>query len=229
MSIDDLKRAAAEKAAHHVQPGMKLGLGSGSTAKHAIDVIGERFQKGELAGIQAVATSNASDAQARALGIPMMPFEGGLDLAIDGMDELTPQLDAIKGLGGALTREKIVEARADLLILIADDSKKVTTLGEKSPLPIEVIPLAEAVVTRELEQLGATVSLRTHDDAPFITDNHNIILDCRWQTWQPHDLAPIITAIPGVVEHGLFLGMAKLAYLASEDSVIELEPREAWS
>ncbi len=225
MTTEDLKRAAAEKAARHVQPGMKLGLGSGSTAKHAIDIIGARFQKGELAGIQAVATSNASDAQARALGIPMMPFEGSLDLAIDGMDELTPQLDAIKGLGGALTREKIVETRADLLILIADDSKKVNVLGEKSPLPIEVIPLAEAVVTRELEQLGASVNLRQDGNEPFITDNHNIILDCRWQTWQP----PVLTAIPGIVEHGLFLGMAKLAYLASKDNVIELEPREAWS
>ncbi|MEM7735602.1 MAG: ribose-5-phosphate isomerase RpiA [Deinococcota bacterium] len=229
MKTDDLKRAAAEKAARHVQPGMRLGLGSGSTAKHAIDAIGERFQKGELAGIQAVATSNASDAQARALGIPMMPFEGGLDLAIDGMDELTPQLDAIKGLGGALTREKIVEARVDLLILIADDSKKVTKLGEKAPLPIEVIPLAQTVVTRELEHLGATITLREVDGEPFITDNQNIILDCRWQSWQPHELAPIITAIPGVVEHGLFLGMAKLAYLASEGGVLELEPRETWS
>ena len=158
MSIDARKRAAAQSAVAHVRSGMTIGLGTGSTAKHAIDIIGEQVARGDLRDINAVATSRASEARARALGIPIVPFQGRLDVAIDGIDELTPRLDAIKGLGGALTREKIVESRTDLLIFIADDSKKVAYLGEKAPLPVEVIPLAIEVVARELERLGAAVS-----------------------------------------------------------------------
>lgn len=229
MSIDALKRAAAQCAVEHVRSGMKVGLGTGSTAKHAIDLIAEALAAGDLHDIQAVATSSASEAQARSLGIPIIPLQGRLDIAIDGMDELTPALDAIKGLGGALTREKIVECRTDLLILIADDSKKVAQLGEKAPLPVEVIPLAAEVVAQELERLGADVQMRLDaSSTPFVTDNHNYILDCRWQTWQPHALAPIITALPGVVEHGLFLGMAQVAYLATATGVVECIPSEHW-
>lgn len=234
MNIDDLKRAAAKCAVEHVRSGMLVGLGTGSTAKHAIDLIGEKLARGDLRDIQAVATSRASEARAKSLGIPIVPLRDRLNIAIDGMDELTPALDAIKGLGGALTREKIVESRTDLLILIADDSKKVDYLGEKAPLPVEVIPLAAKVVSQELERLGAEVVMRqVANDIPFMTDNHNYILDCRWrmeqgQTWQPHALAPIITAIPGVVEHGLFLGMAQVAYLATDAGVVECTPSEHW-
>lgn len=229
MSIDARKRAAAQSAVAHVRSGMTIGLGTGSTAKHVIDIIGEQVARGDLRDINAVATSRASEARARALGIPIVPFQGRLDVAIDGIDELTPRLDAIKGLGGALTREKIVESRTDLLIFIADDSKKVAYLGEKAPLPVEVIPLAVEVVARELERLGAAVQVRTAEgDMPFVTDNHNYILDCRWQEWQPHALAPIIMALPGVVEHGLFLGMAQVAYLATDTGVIECIPSEGW-
>jgi len=228
VSIDALKRAAAQKAIENVRSGMTVGLGTGSTAKHAINLLGEKLARGDLRDIQAVATSSASEAQARALGIPIVPLQGRLHLAIDGMDELTPQLDAIKGLGGALTREKIVESRTDLLILIADESKKVNHLGEKAPLPVEVIPLAANVVGQELERLGADVFMRQVNSMPFVTDNHNYILDCRWQEWQPHALAPIITALPGVVEHGLFLGMAQVAYLATASGVLECIPSEHW-
>ena len=228
MSVDALKRAAAERAVAHVRSSMVVGLGTGSTAKHAIDVLGEKLARGELHDIQAVATSRASEAQARALGITIVPLQDRLHIAIDGMDELTPRLDAIKGLGGALTREKIVESRTDLLILIADDSKKVNYLGEKAPLPVEVIPLAAKVVSQELERLGAEVFMRQVDGTPFITDNHNYILDCRWQEWQPHALAPLITGLPGVVEHGLFLGMAQVAYLATDTGVVECTPSEHW-
>jgi ribose 5-phosphate isomerase A len=229
MSIDARKRAAAQSAVEHVRSGMTIGLGTGSTAKHAIDVIAEKVARGDLHDISAVATSRASEAQARALGISVVPLRGRLDIAIDGMDELSPALDAIKGLGGALTREKIVESRTDLLILIADDSKKVAQLGEKAPLPVEVIPLAAEVVAQELERLGAdVVVIRQFEGSPFMTDNHNYILDCRWQQWQPHVLAPLITALPGVVEHGLFLGMAQVAYLATETGVVECTPSEHW-
>jgi ribose 5-phosphate isomerase A len=229
MSIDALKRAAAARAVQHVRSGMVVGLGTGSTAKHAIDLIGARLAAGDLRDINAVATSRASETQAQSLGIPIVPLQGRLDIAIDGMDELTPRLDAIKGLGGALTREKIVESRTDLLILIADDSKKVNYLGEKAPLPVEVIPLAAEVVARELERLGAAVQLRMAErDEPFVTDNHNYILDCRWQEWQPHALAPIIACLAGVVEHGLFLGMAQVAYLATDTGVVECFPGEHW-
>ncbi|MEZ4606499.1 MAG: ribose 5-phosphate isomerase A [Deinococcales bacterium] len=226
ITIEALKAQAAQKAVEHVQSGMILGLGTGSTAKYAIAAIGEKWQRGELKDIVAIATSKASEAQAQSLGIPLKELDHwGVDVAIDGMDELSPDLQAIKGLGGALTREKIVESRAKKLILIADESKRVEHLGQKAPLPIEVIPLAHRAILAEIAAMPECLklNLRQSQSQTFITDNGNYILDCHLQAFDPQALALRLKLIPGVVEHGLFLDMAQLAYIATPQGVICLE------
>lgn len=221
MSIDEYKKEAALRAVTHITSGMRVGLGTGSTAYHAINALGRKLQAGELSDIQAVATSEASAQQAKALGIPLIALEGKLDLAIDGMDELDPQLNVVKGLGGALTREKIVAAHAERFILIGDERKHVQQLGDKVALPVEVIPLAQHVVQQALQALGLTTTLRQKDGATYLTDNGNIILDCGFVGKDARQLAHAIQAIVGVVEHGLFLDMAHLAYVAGADGVKE--------
>jgi len=216
-SIDDLKREAALKAVTLVESGMLVGLGSGSTAKHAIDAIGAKLKSGELKDIVGIATSKASEAQAKELGIPLTELsDRELDLAIDGMDEITPSLDAIKGLGGALTREKMVESRAKRFVLISDDSKEVDYLGQKAPLPVEVIPFGYKAVVHDLEKLCARTSQRLNKDGDvFISDNGNYVFDCFFD--KPFDvkqMAADISSIVGVLEHGFFLGMAERAFIA---------------
>jgi len=216
-SIDDLKKEAALKAVTLVESGMLVGLGTGSTAKHAIDAIGAKLKSGELTDIVGIATSKASEAQAKELGIPLTELgEREIDLAIDGMDEITASLDAIKGLGGALTREKIVESRVKRLILISDDSKEVDYLGQKAPLPVEVIPFGYKAAVHELEQLCARTSQRLDKDGDlFITDNGNYIFDCFFdKAFDAKQMAADVSAIVGVVEHGFFLGMAERAFIA---------------
>lgn len=223
-ATDALKRAAAERALAQVQDGMRLGLGSGSTSQRFITLLGERLRQGALTRVVGVATSRASEAQARRLGIPTAPLdETPLDLAVDGMDELDPTLDAIKGLGGALAREKMVAACAARLILIADESKRVAHLGEKAPIPVEVTPFGWRATTVKLERLGLRPVLRERGGKPVVTDNHNHILDC-WAS-PPFDAAALgcaIKQLPGVLEHGLFVGMAALAYVATPAGVKEL-------
>lgn len=220
--LEALKKQAALQAVEHVKSGMRIGLGTGSTAKYAIEVIGERFQKGELTDITAIATSKASETLAASYGVPQIELSGQrLDVAIDGMDELDPQLNAIKGLGGALTREKIVEACADMLILIADETKLVEQLGEKAPIPVEVVPFAWKATEAKLESLNLRSERRLKEGDAFVTDNGNYILDCYvTPPVDPYKLAIAISTIPGVVEHGLFLDMAKLAYIAHPDKVV---------
>lgn len=223
--LEDLKQQAALRAVEHVKSGMRIGLGTGSTAKYAIEAIGERFQAGELKNITAIATSKASETLAASFGIPKLELHGQtLDVAIDGMDELDPDLNAIKGLGGALTREKIVEACADVLILIADGTKLVKRLGEKAPIAVEVLGFAWRATEAKLQALGLRPERRMNEDEAFVTDNNNYILDCH--VYPPIDaqtLATNISIIPGVVEHGLFLDMAKLAYIAHPDKVVRYE------
>lgn len=226
MTIDELKQEAALRAVAHIQSGMRVGLGTGSTAYHAINAIGHKLQAGELSDIHAVATSEASAQQAKELGIPLINLDGALDIAIDGMDELDPQLNVVKGLGGALTREKIVAAHAKRFILIGDERKHVKQLGDKVALPVEVIPLAQHVVKKALEDLGLTPTLRLNNQesgAPYLTDNSNIIFDCGFAGKDAQQLAQDIRSIVGVVEHGLFLGMAHLAYVASAKGVEEYQ------
>lgn len=218
------KLQAALRAVAQVASGMTVGLGSGSTAHHAIQEIGRRLASGELHDIRGVATSEASARLAREWSIPLVDLEArGVDIAIDGIDEVTERGDAIKGLGGALTREKIVAARAERFILIGDSSKLVAALG-KAPVPVEVIRFGWRAVQADLEALGCEVTLRQEGGQAFVTDNAQVILDCRFRGLEPACAAAEIARLPGVVEHGLFLNMAHEVYIASDTGVRELRP-----
>lgn len=230
MSTDDLKRAAALRALDFVEPGMKLGLGTGSTAAHFVALLGAKV----AAGLDCVCvpTSKATAAQARALGIPLttLDAEPVLDLTVDGTDELDPQLRLIKGGGGALLREKIVAVSSDRLIIIADSSKLVVTLGA-FPLPIEVVRFGLAS-TRQMIDVFASgigcegpITLRLKSDGqPYTTDSGNVILDCAFGSLpDPEALDDVLRQIPGVVENGLFLGICDTAIIAGPDGVDVIE------
>ncbi|WP_216857092.1 ribose-5-phosphate isomerase RpiA [Paenibacillus tritici] len=221
MSIN-VKQLAAEKAVEYVQDGMKVGLGTGSTAYWAIRKLGERVNEGLK--ITAVATSQASEDQARELGIPLVSFSevDSLDLTIDGADELDGTLQLIKGGGGALLREKIVAMGSTRMIVVADESKAVTTLG-KFPLPVEIVPFAWEWTVADLAKLGCKPELRRSGDELYKTDNGNYIADCRFEAIaSAADLALSLQRIPGVVEHGLFIGIASMAIVGKSDGTIEI-------
>ncbi|OMD66981.1 ribose 5-phosphate isomerase A [Paenibacillus odorifer] len=221
MSIN-VKQLAAEKAVEFVKDGMKIGLGTGSTAYWAINKLGERVSEGLK--ITAVATSRASEEQARELGIPIVAFGDidSLDLTIDGADELDSSLQLIKGGGGALLREKIVASNSTRMIVIADESKVVNTLG-KFPLPVEIVPFAWEWTVAELAKLGCNPELRRSGEELYKTDNGNYIADCRFEVIESAPkLALTIQSIPGVVEHGLFIGIAAMAIVGKKDGSIEI-------
>lgn len=222
--LEAMKRAAALRALDLVEDGMVLGLGTGSTARWLVEELGARLRAGALTGVSGVATSRATESRARALGIPVRELpDGGLDLAIDGMDELTPDLQVVKGLGGALTREKIVAAAARRFVLIGDDSKRVTRLGEKAPLPVEVVAFGARRTAHLLAELGCEPRLRLAGGEAYATDNGNVIYDLHFAApFDPHAVARQLDATPGVVEHGLFLDMAERAFLAGEHGVAEV-------
>ncbi len=211
----DPKARAAARALELVRSGMTLGLGSGSTAEHFIRGLGERVRQGlRVAGIP---TSRATEALARSLGIPLASdLEGPLHLAVDGADEIDPALNLIKGRGGALIREKIVARAAQRFIVIAEEGKLVEALG-KTPVPVEVLPFLHAATAARLAQTGARPKLRG-GTTPYVTDNGNYIFDCAFAhpLADPRALAARLDAIPGVVGHGLFLGMATAVVLGSE-------------
>lgn len=229
--VAQLKQEAAEKAVDFVQSGMVVGLGTGSTAVYATRRIGELLKDGRLANIIAIPTSNKTAQQAKEAGIPLTTLDAHpqIDLTIDGADEVAPNLDLIKGLGGALLREKIVAAASKTVIIVADDSKRVQQLGSKAPIPVEVIPFAERPVFQFLSTLCARVEKRGKDERtdPFKTDEDNIILDCHFDEGivDAPSLAWVIKQQPGVVEHGLFLNLASRAVIASEDGVTVLESK----
>lgn len=223
MSQDDDKRAAAIAAADEVRGGMLVGLGTGSTAAFLIAELGRRCAAGLR--IDAVATSQASEALARASGIPVVAFEdiATLDIAIDGADEIDPGLRAIKGAGGAMLREKIVAASARRMVVIADGSKRVARLGA-AKLPVEVLPFARGFVAAQLTALGAIPMLRMAGDAVYRTDQGNLVLDCRFPVLpDPAVLAARLSAIPGVLGHGLFVGEIDAAYIAANGVVTRIE------
>ncbi|MDX1534080.1 MAG: ribose-5-phosphate isomerase RpiA [Thermoplasmata archaeon] len=219
----ELKRQAAEAAADRIQDGMVLGLGTGSTVRYAIEVVGRRVAEGwDLAGVP---TSRATEDLAASLQIPLTTLEEHprLDLTLDGADEVDPQLNLIKGLGGALLREKIVAAASQAFLVVADDSKLVERLGQKAPLPVEVLPFGLRRTEGTLEALGCKAELRKDGAFPFLTDNGNYVLHCAFGTIEdPETLARSLSAIPGVMEHGLFLGMADAAFVASASGVTEM-------
>ena len=226
MTQDESKLLAAKRAVEFVSDGMNVGLGTGTTATLFIRELGKAVAGGLR--IRAIATSDASRTLAMELGIPMTNFNETpvLDLNVDGADEVAPGLALIKGGGGAHLREKIVASAAREFIVVADESKVVEKLG-RFPLPVEVIQLALPLVTRRLENLGLNPSLRKarNGEGPWITDEGNVLLDCHCGPIdQPEELAAEIRKIVGVVEHGLFLGMATLALVAGEQGVRELRP-----
>lgn len=217
--IDDDKRAAAAAAVQEVRQGMCVGLGTGSTAAHAVRLLGVRVAAG--LSIQAVATSEATARLAASCGIAVVDFAGvaRIDLAIDGADEIDERLDAIKGAGGAMLREKVVAAAADRMIVIADASKRRARIGA-APVPVEVLPFARAFAVARLRSLGATVVVR----AGYRTDSGNAVADCTFaQMPDPEALARAIEAVPGTLGHGLFLSEVDAAYIAADGIVSRLE------
>ncbi|RME97453.1 MAG: ribose 5-phosphate isomerase A [Chloroflexi bacterium] len=226
-SIEALKKIAAEKAVEQVKSGMVLGLGTGSTTRYAVDKIGQLYQSGQLTDIVGIPTSEATAERARSYGVPLTTLDQHpvLDVAIDGADEVDPQLNVIKGLGGALLREKMVEMNAKRLIIVVDDRKVSTQLGLVSPLPVEVIPFNWKFTARWLAGLGCTPVLRGGEDSPYITDNHNYILDCHFAHGidDPAALAATLRNRVGVVEHGLFLGMVHQVIVAAAAGVSVME------
>jgi ribose 5-phosphate isomerase A len=221
---DTLKREAAERAVDFVQSGMVLGLGRGSPANFAIDSIGARLRSGALRDIVGVPTSEATAARARRLGIPLSTLveHPVLDLVVDGADEVDPGLNLIKGLGGALLREKIVEIAARRFVVVVDESKLVNRLGTRGPLPVEVTQFAWEVHLRWLASLGCRAELRRDSSgAPYVTDNSNYIVHCTFPAGIPDPAALARTLIerPGIVEHGLFLGMATDVVVAGSHGI----------
>jgi len=223
MAADDDKRLAARAAAEEIRGGMLVGLGTGSTAAHAIAAIGEQVAAGLR--ISAVATSEASAAMARALGIPLLEMGdvAAVDLTIDGADEIDARCWAIKGAGGAMTREKIVAAASARMVVIADGSKRVERIGGVK-LPIEVLSFAQRFVANRVEALGGVPALRMRGEAAYLTDQNNLVLDARFGSMpDPVALAEALDRLPGVVGHGLFLREVDAAYIASQGSVTKLE------
>lgn len=230
MSSDALKLAAAERALQFVEPKMRLGLGTGSTAAKFVDLLGARVRQG--LEVIAVPTSEATRAQAAALGIPLSTLDETplLDLTIDGADELDDELRLIKGGGGALLCEKIVAAASDRMIVIADASKRVVTLGA-FPLPIEIVRFGATATRNMVEMLAGDIGChgmitvrQLKDGTPFLTDGGNLIIDCAFgRIDDPEGLDDMLKVVPGVVENGLFLGLADAAILAGPNGIEVIE------
>jgi len=227
--IDAAKRLAAESAAAHVESGMVVGLGSGSTAVHAIRSIGERLSSKALNDVLGVPTSHQAEMDAVEARIPLTTLSEHpmLDLGIDGADQISSGLDAIKGGGGALMREKVVASASRLYILVADERKLADRLGAGQPLPLEVLPFALGSVLRGIEELGSKAVVRKGSGklGPVVTDNGNFIVDADFGAIpDPRGLDAELKAVPGVLETGLFLGYAHLAYVGTESGVRKLSP-----
>jgi ribose 5-phosphate isomerase A len=230
VNIDGLKRLAAALALEHVRDGMRIGLGTGSTAKHFVELLGERVRAG--LDIVGVPTSEATRADAARSGIPLTTLDDidRLDLTVDGADEIDPALNLIKGGGGALLREKIVATASDRMIVIADDSKWVDVLG-RFPLPIELVPFGLAATQRAMEQAfakcgvsGQMVVRKRKDGHVYVTDGGHCIIDAHLGRIEDAPrLARELINIPGIVEHGLFIGLASMAILAGPGGIRVVE------
>lgn len=226
MDVEQEKRRAAARALEFVEPGMRLGLGTGSTARHFVDLLGQRVKMG--LDVVCVATSQATAEQAHGLAIPLATLNEvpELDLTVDGADEIAPDLSLIKGGGGALLHEKIVAAASARMIVIADETKWVPMLG-RFPLPIEVVPFGLESTRRAIEnavEAQVPIRLRGKDGHPFVTDSGHWIFDAALgQIEDPDALAKRLVKIPGVVEHGLFIGLASTVILAGTGGIRMVE------
>jgi len=232
LTMDDLKRQAAARALEEVRDGMKLGLGTGSTAKHFVELLGQRVRAGLK--VVGVPTSEATWADAERCGVSLTTLDetDHLDLTVDGADEVDPALNLIKGGGGALLREKIVAAASDRMIVIADESKWVDALG-RFPLPVEIIPFGQAATERAMRKAFAECGVsgqmalrKAKDGHVFVTDGGHWIMDSHLgRIVDPARLAKRLSAIPGVVEHGLFIGLASMVVLAGVQGIRVVEGR----
>ena len=230
MDSNQQKHAAAARAVEFVRPGMRLGLGTGSTAKHLVDLLGERVRGG--LDIVAVPTSEATHQQAVSCGIPLTTLDEtpALDLTIDGADEISPDLTLIKGGGGALLREKIVAAASARMIVIADESKCVDVLG-RFPLPVEIAPFGAGATRLAVQavlraQPGMLTLRKSEDGHAFVTDGGHFIVDAALgRIEDPREVARALIAVPGVMEHGLFVGLASTAVIGGPDGVRIVERR----
>jgi ribose 5-phosphate isomerase A len=230
MDVEAEKRAAAARALEFVRPGMRLGLGTGSTARHFVDLLGERVAQG--LDVIAVPTSEATRAQAATLGIALTTLDQtpALDLTVDGADEVAPDLTLIKGGGGALLREKIVATASARMIVIVDESKYVAVLG-RFPLPIEIVPFGAAATHLAIDAAiaaagcaGPGVLRKGKDEQVFVTDSGHWILDAHLQRIpDPRELAARLCIVPGVMEHGLFIDKAQTVILAGSNGVRLIE------
>lgn len=224
---DDLKRAAAARAVLTIASGTAIGLGTGSTVRPLLELLGARLASGALRDVIAVPTSEDTATRCRALGIPLTTLDDQpkLALAIDGADEVGPRLDLIKGLGGALLREKLVALAARRFVIIADASKRVRRLGTRAPVPVEVVPFGWTTHLEFLRKLGSDPVLRRGvDGEPYRTDGGNYIVDCRFPRGiaDPAAIARALARRPGIVEDGLFLRMAHLAFIAGARGVRQI-------
>lgn len=220
---ETLKYRAALAAVDEVTNGMVVGLGTGSTVKHFIEELGIRVRAGLK--ITAIATSNQSDRLAREVGIPIVGFEQQqfLDVTVDGADEVSPELDLIKGLGGAMVREKIVAKASRRVVIIVDDSKLVDQLCTHTPIPVEVIPLAATLVADALRAIGGESKLRLRAGEPFVSDNGNLVVD--WQCGtisEPSFLEHRLKSMSGVVDSGIFSGLAHRVIVAGAQGLREM-------
>lgn len=227
-TVEAGKRAAGRAAAAEVRSGMTLGLGTGSTVRHFLDALAESLTRGELSGIQGVPTSRDTEGRAHALGIPIVELAeaGTLDLAVDGADEVDPDLDLIKGLGGALLREKMIVQAARRFVVIVDEGKQVDVLGTRAPVPVEVVPFGWKAHLPFFRSLGADpVPRRTTDGSLELTDNGNPLMDLHFDTGvdDPRTLEEVLRARAGVVETGLFLGVAHRVLIGTAEGVRTLD------
>ena len=225
---EQAKRNAAKEAVKHVEDGFVVGLGSGTTAAYAIEEIAKKMKREQLR-ISGVPTSYQALMLAAKLGIPVTSLEehSFLDLAVDGADQVDPQLNLIKGMGGALAREKIVASASKRVVIVADEGKRVKTLGaEDHPVPVEVLPMAVPLVTRNIEALSGKPVLREGGKkvGPVVTDNGNVILDVHFGLIRkPQDLECGLKGLVGVVETGLFVGLADVVYFGTRSKVEKVE------
>lgn len=226
----DLKAQAAAAALEYVQSGMIIGLGTGTTTSYFVDMLGEKLKGGELKDIRGIPTSEKTASRARAYRIPLVSLDeiSELDLVVDGADEVDPALDLIKGLGRALLREKIVESHTNRFIVVVDESKLVSKLGTKGPLPVEITPYAAKAHIRWLNRLGCRAELWLEaDGTPATTDNGNFLAKCWFEGGisDAYELAEKLAWRAGIVEHGLFLRMASLVIVAGQDGIRKVEAK----
>ena len=222
--LEHEKQLAGEKVASWIPQGACIGIGSGTTSAYFIRALGKRVRDGLR--VSGIATSVASEELARSVGIPLVQPASGLrlDFTVDGADEITPGLDLIKGGGGKLLREKVIASASKFLLVVADSSKPVPLLGAM-PLPVEVVPFSEPWVKDRITALGGHPMRREQNGSPVPTDQGNWLLDCHFgRIEDPAGLARALRAIPGILEHGLFLGMAKLAVVADGDRIMLMRP-----